>query len=91
MEEDKYPNNLAEIQVDAFSPAREIFKDVLKAKSSALYWRHARVAYLLGAPKGRPETKTDIVIDIVIDFCYERENKSLENSSTLTSILFLTW
>ena len=30
MEEDKYPNNLAEIQVDAFLRAREIFKDVLK-------------------------------------------------------------
>jgi len=30
MEEDKYPNNLAEIQVDAFFREREIFKDVLK-------------------------------------------------------------
>ena len=30
MEEDKYPNKLAEIQVDAFFRAREIFKDVLK-------------------------------------------------------------
>ena len=30
MEEDKYPNNLAEIQVDAFFRSREIFKDVLK-------------------------------------------------------------
>ena len=37
MEEDKYPNNLAKIQVHAFSPEREIFKDVLKAKSRALY------------------------------------------------------
>ena len=30
MEEDKYPNNLAEIQVDAFFRERGIFKDVLK-------------------------------------------------------------
>ena len=62
MEEDKYPNSLAEIQVDAFFFVRERYLEMCLSRSlkSFVLIRHAGVASPLRAPKWRPEIKTNI-------------------------------